>query len=228
MEQKLLCKNIMAIWVIITSSLINETTEGRDFERRRTEYISCIKKIISKFQNCNIVIVENNSLLEKKVKIGTHRTFLDTFGIPVLYTQNNRFITRNYGMKELLDVFACITHFNIKDDDFIVKITGRYIIADNCPFINQLNTLSQTNYDSILRYGSYMEYPAPQKSIHCVTGLIGLRCKYAKQMEIPDEDTFVEEKWAKKISELNDSKVCVLPTLGIYIRPELKTYYFLV
>lgn len=218
----------MGVWVIITACLINGTIKGRDFETRKTEYIVAIQKIIKQFQGCQIVIVENHSLLQKHIRIGPHMTFLNKFGVPVLYTRNNRFVTRNYGMKELLDVFACIQHFNIQDDDFIVKVTGRYMLAESSNFINEIRRLSETKYDAIVRYGSYMEHPAPEKSAHCVTGLVGLRCKYVKQIEIPNEDTYVEEKWAKKISELEDSKVCVLSELGVYIRPEMKLVYFLV
>ena len=218
----------MAIWVIITTSLINETIKGRDFETRRKEYLECIQKIIKQFQGYQIVIVENNSILQKRLRIGPHRTFLDNFGVPVLYTRSNQIITRNYGIMELLDVFECIKKFNIPEDDFIVKITGRYLLSDNPIFLNEVKKLSQTKYDAIVRYGSYMDNPAPEKSSHCVTGLVGLKCKYVKEIEIPDEDTYVEEKWCKKISSLDESKVCVLPVLGVFIRPEIKTYYFLV
>lgn len=219
----------MAIWVIITTSLINESVEGRDFKTRKPEYIVSIRKILNQFQGCNIVIVENNSTLERRFKIGPHLTFLNSFNVPILYTQNNQFITRNYGMKELLDIFACIRHFNIPENDFIVKVTGRYMLADQSNFMREIKRLSETNYDAILRYGSYMKHPAPnEKDKDCVTGLIGLRCKYVKQIEIPDEDTYVEQKWAKKISELDESKVCILTELGIFIRPENRTYYFLV
>jgi hypothetical protein len=102
------------------------------------------------------------------------------------------------------------------------------LLADDSVFIKEVKQLSQTKYDAIVRYGSYEQSPAPEHSSHCVTGLIGLRCKYVKQIEIPDENTYVEEKWATQISSLEKSKVKVLPILGIYIRPEVKTYHFLV
>ena len=218
----------MAIWVIITTSLINIPVKGKDYETRRTEYIAGIKKIIDQFQGYNIVIVENNSLLSKMFHIGPHITFLNKFNVPVLYTRNNQFINKNYGINELLDIFDCIKKFNIQDDDFIVKVTGRYLLNNPSEFVNQVKKLSETNYDAIVRYGSYMHYPPPEKSQHCVTGLIGLRCKYVKQIQIPDENTFVEEKWGTVISTLDETKIKVLPILGIYIRPEIKTYYFLV
>lgn len=217
----------MAIWVIITASLINSNLVGRDFKTRRNEYISGISKILKHFQGCNIVIVENNSIVERPLHIVRNRTFLNDFGVPVLYTKTNRIITRNYGMKELLDVISCINHFSIPDDDFIVKITGRYLLAEGSNFVHEVKKLQDTHYDAIIRYGAYYN-PPQDKDNNCITGLIGLRCKYVKQIEMPNEDTFVEEKWATKISELDNSKVCVLQQLGIYIRPSVHEYYFLV
>jgi hypothetical protein len=219
----------MASWVIVTTSLINSNAKGRDYATRRIEYISGIEKIQKHFQGSQIVIVENHSLLEKKtLSFIPHKTFLNNFGIPVLYTKTNQIITRNYGMKELLDILACIQHFNIKDDDFIVKITGRYLLSNDSQFVNEIKQISTTNYDAILRYGSFIETPLEGKSTNCVTGLIGLRCKYIKEIEIPDEDTYVEWKWAKKINELDDSRVKSLRWLGIYIRPSIQPTYFLV
>jgi len=220
----------MVNWVIITTSLINSTVRGRDYETRKSEYITAIKKIIETFKDYKIVIVENNSLLKKfRVSVGLHKTFLDMFGVPVLYTRTNLIVTRNYGMKELLDIFECIRRFDIQDDDFIIKITGRYMLTDTSDFVKQVKQLEETKYDAIIRYGSYMDIPAPiVKQQNCVSGLIGLRCKYVKQIEIPNEDTFVEENWAKRIASLDDEKVCVLQMLGVYIRPEIKTTYFLV
>lgn len=217
----------MTVWVIVTTSLIDGVGKGRDYDTRKKEYISGILKILKAFQGCQIVIVENNSLTKKLLSFTSHTTFLDVFNAPVLYTRNNKFKTRNYGMKELLDVFDCIKKFNIQDDDFIVKITGRYMIDENSRFLHEVKQLSTTNYDAIVRYGSYQEHPPPlENNGNCVTGLIGLRCKYVKQIEIPDEDTYVEMKWAKAISNLEPSKICVLSELGIYIRPEMRPNYF--
>jgi hypothetical protein len=218
----------MAIWVIITASLINQAGKGRDYETRFTEYMNGITKIIDTFKDYKIVIVENQSIRVRQFSFGIHQTFLNSFKVPVLYTRTNEIVTRNYGMKELLDIKHCIDHFGIQDDDFIVKITGRYILKEDSEFVREVRNLSQTNYDAIIRYGSYIEDPPEGKSDNCVTGLIGLRCRYVKKIEIPDEDTYVEWKWAKVINSLEESKVRILRWLGIFIRPEVQKKYFLV
>jgi len=219
----------MSIWIIITSSLTDSPIEGKDFLTRKNEYTIGITKTINEFKNYNIVIVENNSLPLIKLRSISHKTFLNNFNIPVLYTRTNAINTKNYGMKELLDIFECIKKFNIQDDDFIVKITGRYILDENSQFVSEVKRLSETNYDAIIRYGPYYisDFPEINKK-DCVSGLIGLRCKYVKQIEIPHEDTFIEWNWAKKITELDDNKVCILKRLGIFIRPEKYVKHFLV
>lgn len=217
----------MAVWVIVTASLINQAGKGRDYETRKTEYIRGIRKILQHFKDYKIVIVENQSIRNKKLSFTANVTFLNSFGVPVLYTKTNEIDTKNYGLKELLDIRSCIKHFGIQDNDFIIKITGRYILIDSSNFVEEVKKLDNTQYDAIIRYGKYFERPC-EKTDNCVTGLIGLRCKYVNEIEIPDDDTFVEEKWAKKIMSLDDSKVRVLDQLGIYIRPCLQPDYILV
>lgn len=46
----------------------------------------------------------------------------------VYYTLNNNVQTNNKGYKELQDILDCIVKYNINDSDFIVKMTGRYIL----------------------------------------------------------------------------------------------------
>lgn len=217
----------MRTWVIITCSLIDSPFPGRDYATRKMEYQMSIPKIIDSFKNCNIVIVENNSIIYSPNTL-THKTFLNSYGVPVIYTKTNKIVTRNYGKKELIDVHQCITKLNIPDDDFIVKITGRYLLDRNCPFVNEVNNLDKSQYDALIRYGCYEESPCFIKKASCITGLIGLRCKYVKEMNPPDEDIYVEETWARKIMSLDDSKVCILEILGIYIRPAIIKNYFLV
>lgn len=212
----------MNIWVIITTSLISNK-----YNERKYDYIIGIKSILNKFKDpkYKIVIVENNSLLDKKIKI-KHTTFLDTFSVPVLYTRSNIFSsqTHNYGIMELIDIHKCINHFGIQDDDFIVKITGRYIInEDNCPFFDIVNNLETKPYEAVVRFDRYticLE-PVLAKTDTCTTGLIGLKCKYIKIIQIPrfDENVSIENKWAESVCQIDDDKIYFLDKIGIYFKP---------
>jgi hypothetical protein len=81
----------------------------------------------------NPIIVENSSVSP---------TYLDNFkhneeNIPVLYTGNNDRNINNKGVIELFDIKDVIQHFSIKDDDIIIKLTGRYIIKSPL-FLNEV------------------------------------------------------------------------------------------
>jgi hypothetical protein len=109
--------------------------------------------------------------------------------------------------------------YKINNDDFIVKITGRYIIQDNSIFIKNIKEL-KPNIDCIIRYGAYMDKNGSMSKINdCVTGLIGMKCKYIKQIEYPSETSCVEWDWAKVTNLMKDENIIILSNLGIEICP---------
>jgi len=202
-------------YIIITCCLLNENNEIR-----KTQYTQAITSVIN---NCNnkdniqIVLVENS---------GKRSSFLDDFKIPVLYTNTNSMQTLNKGIKELNDVKLCIQHFGIKDDDFIVKLTGRYIIKNPCIFFEKLNDIYNKEVDCIIRYGSYLEPACLYKKPDCITGLIGMRCRNVKNIITPGEQECVEWAWAKESMLIPDEKVCILSELGLYIAPASNNYFY--
>lgn len=194
---------------------------------RKREYTIGISKMINKFKNnpnFKIIIIENTSSINKTIGTLTHKTFLDMFGVPVFYTRNNLILnhTHNYGIVELIDIFDCINKFQIPDDDFIVKLTGRYIITDDSPFVEVIEKLEETPYSAVVRFGKYDDVAVMEKYPCISSGLVGLKCKYVKQIPIPDmqEDVPIEHCWAKVVCEIDDSEICMLAKLGILIRPK--------
>jgi hypothetical protein len=195
----------MTIYVVITTSLIEY-----DFNKRKDLYIKGITQIIQLFKdipNINIVIVENTNKTS---------SFLDSFGIPVLYTDTNKIVTNNKGIKEIEDVFKCIKHFNMKDDDFLIKITGRYFVHDDSKFVNIIRNFNVKPYDAVLRYGYYtLSKIYMEKCYICITGLIGMKVSYVKMIEIPDETTDIERKWADIANTINEENLFMLDKLGV-------------
>jgi len=222
----------MTVYIIITASLINEAVEyNRDYARRKNEYIQGITTLLERCKGkpYKLVIVENNSLLYKRTFIiRSHGTFLEKFGIPVIYTTNNIYTTHNYGTKELLDIKHVITQCNIQDDDFIVKMTGRYILDKECPFFDVVDDLERQPYSAIIRYGAYTNFEKERSKDNCVTGLIGLKCKYVKELYLPEEDKCIEKVWAEIITRLPEKEVCTLEKLGIFIRPSFLEIYAII
>ena len=201
------------IYIIITCCLLDEANEIRKIQY--TQAITSIINYCDNKDNIKIVLVENT---------GKKSSFLDDFKIPVLYTTTNSMQTANKGIKELNDINLCIHNFNIKDHDFIVKMTGRYVITNPCPFLNKLNDL-YNEVDCIIRYGSYLEPACLYKTPDCITGLIGMRCKNVKNIITPTENECLEWAWAKESMRISDEKVCILPELGIYIAPSSNNYF---
>lgn len=196
----------MIYFIVTTSIFVDDPT-------RKLQYITAITKLKSLLENTvdnyKIVIVENN---------GNTNTFLNELGCDVLYTHSNFLPIYNKGTKELMDVFECIKRFNIQDDDFVVKMTGRYIFDDNSRFMEEIRNLHNTKYECIVRYGSCFE-AASEKTKDCTSGLVGMLCKYVKQIELPLEHECSEWKWGAATYLIDDAKVCSLKELGIHICP---------
>jgi hypothetical protein len=208
------------IYFIVTTSLFD------DCPIRKEQYTNGIIRLkntvaASKIQKYTILIVENN---------GKRKTFLDDLGCKVYYTENNTLQEFDKGYRELKDIFDCISEFSIKDSDFIVKMTGRYSIYENSEFIHTLEELDKNEYDCIIKFGSYMKLGLHDKldDINmgdCITGLIGMTCKYVKQIEYPIDYIIVEWEWAKVAKSLHPHKVCKLKRLGISICPGGNIYF---
>lgn len=191
------------IYIIITTCIIDKY-----YDKRKVEYTEAINKVKDAIVDipCKVCIVEGN---------GKRETFLDDLGVEVLYTNNNTLEYRfdknlkkqnfheyslnpitihlpnthiNKGRNELLDIWDCIKHLNIQDDDFVIKLTGRYYIMDNNEILSRWKS-----YDTI---DSIYYIPPYIAKGECSTGMIGLQCKYLKEISLPYEES-VENRWAE-------------------------------
>ena len=203
------------LYFIVTTCLFNECPI------RKNQYINGISQLKNTIKNLNIenykiIIVENN---------GNRYTFLNMLDCEVYYTKNIFLKTGNKGIKELQDILDCIDKYNINDTDFIVKMTGRYILNDNSEFMNIIKNIHNINYDCVIKYGSFFK-PVNYKMNDCITGLIGLSCYYVKLIEKPNENECVEWKWGKVTNLIDDNKIYLVNNLGINICPGSINNYF--
>ena len=108
-------------------------------------------------------------------------------------------------------------------------MTGRYLLQENSRFINELKNVYTKNYDCIIAYIPYGGFlpVVLYKTNNCNTGLIGMRCKYVKQIECPTEYVAVEVKWAEATFGMNDANVCMVDSLGIHICPGNDPYFLI-
>jgi len=193
------------IYAILTTSLIEDY-----YDVRKKQYQYGIKiniENLNKIPNIKIIIVENN---------GNIHSFLDDFNCEVIYTDNNFIETSNKGHKELMDILEVINSKNIKDDDFVIKVTGRYIIDWESNFIDSVKVLSD-NTDCIIKYGSHDDRINVSRVDDCITGLIGMRAKFIKQINRDLDDQCIEWKWARVANTIPDDRIIILNELGIHV-----------
>lgn len=206
----------MQLWVIVSTSIYS--LEGHDYEVRKQQYIKGISSIVSSFpKTTKIIIVENN---------GQQATYLDDFvsdNTTVYYTSTNR-LTDNVdkSFKEKTDISLVIKEFNIPNDDFIVKVTGRYVIQQHSPFVDAVKNITP-EIQALLRYGSYAQQrhnEAPDMN-DSNTGLVGLRCHLWKEVidMIQITTVSIEHVVPKVVNKLPPSSVVSLNHLGISVSP---------
>ena len=155
---------------IITTTSINNKYGDNNADKREKRYIECIQQLLTLIKNdlsIKHIIVENNGLRE---------TYLNNLDCDVYYTNNNNKDFAHKGQNELLDIKDVINHYDIKDDDVIIKITGRYKLLSS-EFINLVKN-NINIYDVFIKFFNVCtkEYMFND----CVLGLFAIKCKYIK------------------------------------------------
>jgi hypothetical protein len=160
------------IYIIITTS-INSKFGIQDNIHRQNRYIKSISQLLQLIHNdldIKPIIVENN---------GFRRTYLDGFKCDICYTDNNKIQCVHKGENELLDIKEVINKYNIKDDDTIVKLTGRYKFL-NSNFINLVKKYNN-HYDAFVKFFNVRTKKYTFDA--CVLGLFAIKCKYLKEFK---------------------------------------------
>ena len=158
------------IYIIITAS-INNKVGNKNKIHRQNRYIECINSLIQLINNdpkIKPIIVENNGIRE---------TYLDNLKCDIFYTNNNQNFHK--AGNELLDIKDVINQYNIKDEDIIIKLTGRYKLL-NLNFINFVKNNIDT-YDAFIKFFNVCTLRYMKND--CVLGLFAIKCKYLKVFE---------------------------------------------
>jgi len=213
MEQMIVC--------IVTTCLTHDHDTVHNL--RNKQYLNGIRALQASLAeysiDAKIVIVENN---------GPRTTFLDSLGPQVFYTHNNQLQNVNKGVKEIQDVFHVINSLNLQDNDFVIKMTGRYVLHAKSFFMRLVKDSIQGQkglYDAILRYGPYFK-PVDTPMEDCITGLIGLRVRVFRSIKVsPNIHDCIEWAYARATLKLESGRVCLASPLGISICPMSDTYF---
>jgi hypothetical protein len=160
------------IYLIITTS-INNRFGTQNINERKERYLFAITETLKILPNSiTPIIVENN---------GKRETYLDNFyhcgkPVQVCYTENNKQQFKSKGANELMDIKEVIKRYDIKDDDFIIKLTGRYR-AISAKFFQEVIE-SQNEYDALVKFFGTCSLKFEQYD--CILGCYGVRSKFIK------------------------------------------------
>ncbi len=171
------------IYLIITTS-INHKTGCESYEMRMERYLYSINQSLQNIlPYYKVIIVENN---------GNNQTYLDQFKnnpfhkCDVYYTNNNNLYEKSLhkGVCELMDIKDAIRKYAIKNDDIIIKLTGRYRVLNSTFF--DIIRQNYGKYDAFVKFfnvctGEYMFNDMTM-------GLFALKAKYFKMFEYKEKN----------------------------------------
>lgn len=70
--------------------------------------------------------------------------------------------------------------------------------------------------------------PLNHKMKDCICGFLWMKCKYVKQIVIPNENECAEWKWAEATMPIDDSKIFIPERLDMIMRPYYDNTVFFV
>jgi len=210
------------IYLIITTSITNKyampsqpkTVQSRQQpqsnqwseqspEFRQKLYLESIKKTLSLLpEGIKPIIVENN---------GKRSTFLDSFKIDVHYTMNNQEMFQHKGINELNDIKSVIDAYDIKDEDTIIKITGRYSPLNDV-FFKFVEAHSDV-YDAFVKFYNVASMLFMEDD--CVLGMFAAKCKLLKEFEYDNSSRSPEVQFAQYINGI-EGEVCDVGILYLH------------
>jgi hypothetical protein len=207
------------IFLIITTSITNKyamVTQPNSFQNkqliqwseqspefRQKLYLDSIKKTLSLLpEGIKPIIVENN---------GKRATFLDSFNVDVHYTTNNQEMFQHKGINELNDIKSVIEAYGIKDEDTIIKITGRYSPLNDVFF--KFVKANCDVYDAFVKF--YNVASMLFMDDDCVLGMFAAKSKLLKAFEYDNSSRSPEVQFAQYINGI-EGEVCDVGILYLH------------
>lgn len=194
------------IYLIMTACLT--TTIGvYDKETRKEQYRKSIMQTLSVLpEGIHPIIVENND---------TSFSVLDELGVDVMYTDTNVKNPYRKAANELEDIKRVVSKYQIKEQDWIIKLTGRYAVQSDS-FFQKVLTLRDSHVDALVKFfnvctQSYMEND-------CVLGMFAIRCHHLLRFSYDERYiTSCEVQFASFIRKyIPSDKLLEIKDLGLW------------
>jgi len=149
------------IYLIITTSIDNKY-EIENNTKRKERYLYAISETLKNLPSDIIpIVVENN---------GKRETYLDIFN--VFYTNNNTYRFKSKGINEMLDIKDVIREYGIKNDDMIIKLTGRYRVLSPDFF----KEVIEKKYDAYVKF--YNVSTLQFETYDCILGCYAIKAEF--------------------------------------------------
>jgi hypothetical protein len=203
---RLMSRNII---ILSTAALIDGSEIYKDYNRRKAQYIKSIEMFNAMGYEPYIVEV-----------CAAGSSFLDDYCYQVLYTQSNDLSYPNKGINEAISMKIFLDTYKdmIKDDDIIIKTTGRY----HCTNDNFIRLVENND-----RYCGFVKHRLQKRVdrhyVDIFTGLFALEARYFKNMltSIPFEqmgtDVWFEWDVARYIYTLAERHVPIMYLNKVYM-----------
>lgn len=151
------------IYLIITTSINNKYEIEHETDNIRKErYLYAISETLKHLPAEIIpIVVENN---------GKRETYLDIFN--VFYTNNNTYRFKNKYINEMLDIRDVIHEYGIKNDDIIIKLTGRYRVLSSDFF----KEVIEKKYDAYVKF--YNVSTLQFEKYDCILGCYAIKAEF--------------------------------------------------
>lgn len=141
--------------ILCTSALL-----AHDFEARKAEYMKSLSFLSARGYKPYVV--------EAIAQSGP--TFLENYSDQVFYSRVNNHHLRNKGVNEARSMLAAFEHFGFKDNDMILKLTGRYSFNSDS-FLKLIE--NNCDVDAFMKKDEHGQV---------FTGCFAMRCNYFKDM----------------------------------------------
>jgi hypothetical protein len=174
---------------------LNENDRALEYKESIT---TCLSYLSHKIKP---IIIENN---------GKRNTFLDEFGIDVHYTENNKLSFKHKGINELMDIKSAISAYDIKNDDIVIKLTGRYKLMDDSFLKTVIEHLE--SHDAFIKFFNVFTEEFMEND--CVLGLFAIRCKYLKDFNYDPELEIPETQFAEYVRK-SECRIYEMERLGL-------------
>lgn len=162
----------MKVHLIFTASIGGSITKPLEYHEEAM-YVERIRDTMQKLSEFPIdfYVVENN---------GKRPTLLDTIeGANILYTDTNK-NDWGIGTKEFFDIQKVCQTYSFADEDIVVKLTGRYLIAE--PSLIEKILDYNDIADVFMKF--YDVSCGKWKHNDCVLGLYGIRYSVLKGFDL--------------------------------------------